>query len=72
MEKPNYAPNFIGDLMSNCWEKGPEDRPTFSQIEEIIDSNLEASVSSYYSNLNAQKKSSHGETSLNLPLHHIK
>lgn len=53
MEKPNYAPNFIEDVMDNCWEKEPKNRPGFSQIEELITANLETSVSSYYSNLNA-------------------
>ena len=53
MEKPDNAPNFIGDVMSNCWEKEPKDRPTFSQLEETISDNMESSVSSYYSNLNA-------------------
>ena len=53
MEKPNCAPNFIGDVMRNCWKKEPKDRPTFNQLEEIIGGNMESSVSSYYSNLNA-------------------
>ena len=52
MEKPNYAPNFMGDVMSNCWKKEPKDRPTFSQLEEIVSGNIETSVCSYYSNLN--------------------
>ena len=52
MEKPNYAPNFIGEIMNNCWKKKPKDRPTFNQLEEIISGNMESSVSSYYSNLN--------------------
>ena len=52
MEKPNYAPNFIGDVMEHCWKKEPKDRPSFRQLEEMITPNLESSVSSYYSNLN--------------------
>ena len=39
MEKPNYAFYFIGEVMSNCLEKEPKDRPTFSQLEEIIRGN---------------------------------
>ena len=53
MEKPNYAPNFIGGIMMNCWKKEPNERPSFSQIEGIVSSNMETSVSSFYSNLNA-------------------
>ena len=53
MDKPNYAPNFIGDVMSKCWEKEPKKRPTFSQIVEIIRGNMESAVSSYYLHLDA-------------------
>ena len=53
MDNPVFAPNFISDVMNNCWKKEPKDRPTFSKIEETITANLESSVSSYYSNLNA-------------------
>ena len=53
MDKPNYAPKFIEGVMNKCWEKEPKDRPSFSQIEELISSNMESAVSSYYSNLDA-------------------
>ena len=53
MEKPDNAPNFIGDVMSKCWEKEPKKRPTFSQIVEIIRGNMESAVSSYYLHLDA-------------------
>ena len=56
MEKPNYTANFIGDVMKNCWEKKPKERPTFNQLEETITANLESSVSSYYFNMNAPYK----------------
>ena len=39
--------------MSKCWEKEPKKRPTFSQIVEIIRSNMESAVSSYYLHLDA-------------------
>ena len=53
MEKPNYTPNFMGEIMMDCWKKEPKDRPSFGQIEAMITDNMESSVSSYYSNLNA-------------------
>ena len=56
MEKPNYAPNFIGEVMNNCWKREPKERPTFNQLEETITVNLELSVSSYYLNMNAPHK----------------
>ena len=52
MDKPDNTPNFIEDVMNNCWEKGPKDRPTFNQLEETIAANLDSSVSSYFLNLN--------------------
>ena len=61
MEKPNYAPDFIGEVMNKCWEKEPKGRPTFSQIEEVVGGNMESSVSSYYSNLNVPYEKSNDE-----------
>lgn len=52
MEKPEFASNFIGEIMQNCWNKNPQERPTFSQLEAAISNHLESSVSSYYLDLN--------------------
>ena len=35
------------------WNAELKDRPTFKQLEEIISGNMESSVCSYFSNLNA-------------------
>ncbi len=51
MKKPDFAPNFIGEILVNCWKKEAQERPSFSQLEEIIRENTEASVSCYYGNL---------------------
>ncbi|KAI9559290.1 hypothetical protein GHT06_016079 [Daphnia sinensis] len=53
MEKPDNAPNFFGEILSNCWKTDPKDRPTFSQLEATICSHMESSISSNYLNLNA-------------------
>lgn len=53
MEKPDYAPNFFGEILSDCWKSEPNERPTFSQLEETICSHMETSISSTYLNLNA-------------------
>ena len=53
MEKPNFAPNSIGEIMMNCWKKEPKERPSFIQLEENVGSNMESSVSSFYYNLNS-------------------
>ena len=53
MDKPVSAPNFVRDVMDKCWEKDPNNRPTFSHLEEIISDNMTSSVTSYYSGLNA-------------------
>ncbi|XP_032782222.2 LOW QUALITY PROTEIN: mast/stem cell growth factor receptor Kit [Daphnia magna] len=52
MDKPDFAPSFIADLMASCWKMEPKERPTFSQIEEIICSHMESNVSSNYLNMN--------------------
>ena len=52
MSKPEYAPNFIGEMMSNCWQKEPKDRPTFSQMADVIEKEIESVVGIDYLNLN--------------------
>ena len=53
MEKPEYAPNFIGEMMSNCWQKEPKDRRTFSQMADVIEKEIESVVLAIdYLNLN--------------------
>ena len=52
MEKPEYAPNFIGEMMANCWQKEPKDRPTFSQMADVIAKEIEFVVGIDYLNLN--------------------
>ena len=53
MEKPEYAPNFIGEMMANCWLNEPNDRPTFFQMADVIAREIEAVVGIDYLNLNA-------------------
>jgi hypothetical protein len=38
LEKPKFAPNFFGEIMKNCWQKDPKERPTFSHLAEMMDS----------------------------------
>ena len=52
MEKPEYAPNFVGEMMKNCWRKEPNDRPTFSQMANAIEKQIEFVVGIDYLNLN--------------------
>ncbi|KAK4010278.1 hypothetical protein OUZ56_019424 [Daphnia magna] len=53
MEKPDNAPNFFGEILSNCWKTDPKDRPTFNQLEATICGHMETSISFNYLNLNA-------------------
>uniref|UniRef100_A0A0P6E5R0 receptor protein-tyrosine kinase n=1 Tax=Daphnia magna TaxID=35525 RepID=A0A0P6E5R0_9CRUS len=48
MEKPEYAPNFVGEVMKRCWDKEPNDRPTFHQLTNTIENYMEPFVSSQY------------------------
>ena len=52
MAKPEYAPNFIGEMMSSCWQKEPKDRRTFSQMADVIEKEIESVVGIDYLNLN--------------------
>ncbi|KAI9559917.1 hypothetical protein GHT06_013924 [Daphnia sinensis] len=52
MEKPDYAPNFFGQLMKSCWEKDPNARPTFHQLTNTIENYMEPFVSSQYLDAN--------------------
>lgn len=52
MEKPDFAPKLFGDIMANCWKTDPQERPTFSQLDELIVGQLESLVTSSYLNMN--------------------
>jgi hypothetical protein len=56
MEKPEYAPNFIGEMMANSWQKEPNDRPTFSQMADVIAKEIEFVVGIDYLNLNGGRE----------------
>ena len=48
MAKPEYAPNFLGEMMTNCWQNEPNDRPTFSQMADIIANEINSVVVADY------------------------
>ena len=51
MEKPEKAPNFFGVIMASCWKTEANQRPTFQQLEAMINGHMESSVSCHYLNL---------------------
>jgi hypothetical protein len=53
MEKPDFAPNYMGEIMAGCWKADPKERPSFSEMEQIISSQMESTVSEHYLNLNS-------------------
>ncbi|XP_046638612.1 vascular endothelial growth factor receptor kdr-like [Daphnia pulicaria] len=53
MEKPDFAPNYMGEIMAGCWKADPKERPSFSEMEQIISSQMESTVSDHYLNLNS-------------------
>ncbi|EFX73259.1 hypothetical protein DAPPUDRAFT_58171, partial [Daphnia pulex] len=56
MEKPEYSPNFMGEMMKSCWKVNPKERPTFSQLSGTIEKYIEISVTSDYLNMNDPAK----------------
>ncbi len=61
LQKPEYAPNSFGDIMSSCWKKEPKNRPTFSELEQTISREMEEYVGTYYCNLNETYEDSNQE-----------
>lgn len=52
MEKPNYAPSSIYDLMCACWDKEPSARPSFSAISDSIGGLMHDGLRNHYVDLN--------------------
>ena len=52
MGKPEFAPDAIGELMSDCWKTQPNQRPTFSQLEEALTSLMDPQTASNYIAMN--------------------
>jgi len=52
LEKPEYASSEIGQLMFDCWQPEPNERPTFHHLEESIGSHLDESVRIRYVDMN--------------------
>ncbi|KAM6923554.1 vascular endothelial growth factor receptor kdr-like [Xenentodon cancila] len=44
MRAPDYAPSEIYHTMLDCWQGGPQDRPTFTELVERLGDLLQASV----------------------------
>ena len=36
MTPAEYMPNFLKEIVPNCWQTEPNERPTFHQLVEII------------------------------------
>ena len=64
MAKPEFAPNFIAEMMKNCWQKEPKERPTFCQMADVIEKQIESVVGIDYLNLN-------GAENENVPIREI-
>lgn len=52
MDKPDYCPNSVYRIMSNCWEADSERRPNFTQLSNRLGLLIEESVRDYYLELN--------------------
>lgn len=48
LEKPDFAPNIVGDLMASCWRENPEERITFAQLEQMLGEIVEPEIRSRF------------------------
>jgi hypothetical protein len=51
MGKPEFLPNFLEEIMTNCWQNDPKERSTFSQITDLIEKYIESLVKFDYLNI---------------------
>lgn len=61
MEKPDNMPTCVTQVMESCWKTDPNQRPTFSHIEQALSSQLESTVTSYYLQLSDELVRNHVE-----------
>lgn len=52
MEKPDYAPDDVYEIMQSCWQAEPKERPDFSSLVTRVGDLLQAGVRDYYMALN--------------------
>ncbi|KAK8763362.1 hypothetical protein V5799_034024 [Amblyomma americanum] len=52
MEKPDYAPDDVYEIMQSCWQAEPTERPDFSALVTRLGDLLQAGVRDYYMALN--------------------
>lgn len=52
MDKPDYAPDDVYEVMQSCWQAEPKERPDFSALVTKLGDLLQASVRDYYMSLN--------------------
>ncbi|KAK8759241.1 hypothetical protein V5799_003127 [Amblyomma americanum] len=52
MEKPEYAPDDVYEIMQSCWQAEPKERPDFSTLVTRLGDLLQAGVRDYYKTLN--------------------
>jgi hypothetical protein len=48
MKKPEYSPIFFDQIMKNCWQKKPKERPTFLQLVDMIETYIKFNFSLDY------------------------
>ncbi|XP_067136180.1 vascular endothelial growth factor receptor 1-like isoform X2 [Centruroides vittatus] len=52
MERPEYAPKNVYEIMMECWHEDPKERPEFDTLGEKLGLMLEETVKQHYLNLN--------------------
>ena len=53
MEKPEYAPKAIGDIMTECWKQNQEERIDFEKLERILGEMVDPSIQDQFAGIAA-------------------
>lgn len=61
LQKPENCPEFVYDIMRSCWQKNPDDRPTFKDLVETLASTVEAADQTVDLSVRADIKDTYNE-----------
>ncbi|CAH1792009.1 unnamed protein product, partial [Owenia fusiformis] len=65
IEKTENCPDALYDIMMQCWEENPEDRPTFADLKESLDELMAANSNVDYTDFSLDENKDYYQTGQN-------